>query len=116
MPDGPCRQGRGFVGSVVAFEREKYVVLTLTSEGRGNAVDRVMLLELEERLQRLSEGTRAVLLRGAGEKSFCTGYDIEELVRELAQGPSVTDEAAHPLEKALRALDECPVPTIAAHQ
>jgi enoyl-CoA hydratase/carnithine racemase len=100
------------MGSVVASEREKFLVLVLTSEGRGNAVDRPMLSQLEERLRAVGSA-RAVLLRGAGEKSFCTGYDIEELVRELAQGPSVTDEASHPLEKALRALDECPVPTIA---
>jgi enoyl-CoA hydratase/carnithine racemase len=107
--------------TVTSEERDRVLVLTLTAPERGNSVDRAMLGRLEEVLLGLTvrvarrdvAAPRAVLLRGAGEKSFCTGYNIEELVRELAEGPSVNDEAQHPLEKALRALDECPVPTIA---
>lgn len=107
--------------TVQAEERERVLHVTLAAPERGNSVDRPMLGKLEELLSALARrveardasAPRAVLLRGAGERSFCTGYNIEELVRELAAGPSVNDEASHPLEKALRALDECPVPTIA---
>ncbi|HZV01997.1 MAG TPA: enoyl-CoA hydratase-related protein [Planctomycetota bacterium] len=98
--------------SVLVEETDRVLRVTLNAPERGNSVDRAMLSRLEEVL-RGGSGARAVLLRGAGERSFCTGYNIEELVRELSEGPSVTDEASHPLEKALRALDECPVPTIA---
>jgi enoyl-CoA hydratase/carnithine racemase len=106
---------------VLHEDLERVLLLTLSAPERGNAVDREMLGGLERELldvaRRVEGGDlaapRAVLLRGQGEKSFCTGYDIAELVRELGEGPSVTDEASHPLEKALRALDECPVPTIA---
>jgi enoyl-CoA hydratase/carnithine racemase len=88
-------------------------VLVLELEGeRGNALSRPILGELEEALTALGDA-RVVVLRGAGEKSFSTGYDVSELVRELEGGPSVQDEASHPLEKALRALERCPVPTIA---
>lgn len=107
--------------TVTSEERDRVLHLTLLAPERGNSVDRSMLGRLEESLSALTRrieerdvsAPRVVLLRGAGERSFCTGYNIEELVRELADGPSVNDEASHPLEKALRALDECPVPTIA---
>jgi enoyl-CoA hydratase/carnithine racemase len=102
-------------------ERPGFAILTLDAASRGNAVDRAMLTRLEELLRAIearvargeSSAPRAVVLRGAGEKSFSTGYNVAELLRELGEGPSVTDEASHPLELALRALDECPVPTIA---
>lgn len=101
-------------------ERARVATLTLDSP-RGNSVDRAMLTELEGHLRAIEArvlaaepgAPRAVVLRGAGEKSFCTGYNVEELIRELAEGPSVTDEASHPLELALKALDESPVPTLA---
>jgi enoyl-CoA hydratase/carnithine racemase len=107
--------------TVSTAERDRVLVLTLSAPERGNSVDRAMLQRLEELLVALAQrierrdlaAPRAVLLRGAGERSFCTGYNIEELVRELALGPSVVNEASHPFEMALRALDECPVPTIA---
>lgn len=102
-------------------ERARLAILTLDSPGRGNAVDRAMLAQLEGHLRAIearvlasdAAAPRALILRGAGEKSFCTGYDVGELIRELAEGPSVTDEASHPLELALKALDDSPLPTIA---
>src|SRR5581483_1490036 len=107
--------------TVLAEERDRVLHLTLSAPERGNSVDRSMLGALEEQLTALTRrieareiaAPRVVLLRGAGERSFCTGYNIEELVRELGEGPSVNDEAQHPLERALRALDECPAPTLA---
>lgn len=106
--------------SVTLEDRAGFAVLQLESP-RGNALDRAILGRLEEVFRELearvgrgdATAPRALVLRGAGEKSFSTGYNVEELIRELGQGPSVTDEASHPFELALRALDECPVPTIA---
>jgi enoyl-CoA hydratase/carnithine racemase len=98
----------------VRFETEgRQGTLTLESP-RGNALDPEMLEAIERHLRALDPNTtRVVVLRGAGEKSFSSGYNVQELAKELAAGPSVSDEANHPLERALRALDECPVPTIA---
>jgi enoyl-CoA hydratase len=56
---------------------------------------------------------RVVLLRGAGERAFSTGYHVPSLLAELDRGPSVSDFEAHPLERALRALEAMPVPTMA---
>ncbi|MBI3726413.1 enoyl-CoA hydratase/isomerase family protein [bacterium] len=109
------------MGAVLLEERERVSVLVLDAEAKGNAVDRALLSALEARLREIEKrvlasdpaAPRALILRGAGERAFSTGYDIEELVRELSSGASVVDESSHPLERALRALDECPVPTIA---
>jgi len=96
---------------------ERAARLVLDAPGRGNSVDAVMLEQLEQHLLGLDTdpagGVRVVLLEGAGERSFSTGYHVPSLVAELAQGPSVSDFEGHPLERALRALDAVPVPTIA---
>ena len=109
------------MGTVHLEERERVAWLRLDAEARGNAVDRPLLERLEALLVAIAirvaggdpDAPRAAVLRGTGERSFCTGYNLEELVRELAAGPSVADEAQHPLERALRALDELPIPTLA---
>ena len=55
-------------------------------------------------------------LRGAGTRAFSTGYHLPALVEELAAGPSVSDFEAHPLERALRALEGLALPTVAILQ
>jgi enoyl-CoA hydratase/carnithine racemase len=87
--------------------------VTLHAPWRANALDTDMLTRLEERLRGLPDEVRVVLLCGAGARSFSTGYWIPTLVEELEQGPSVNDYRDHPLERALRAIEETPVPTIA---
>src|SRR4051812_4855864 len=103
----PFCQPTGRLVQVIASEEDERILrLTLSAEQRGNSVDRGTLAQLEEQLSSVARrveardpgAPRVVLLRGAGERSFCTGYNIEELVRELAEGPSVNDEAQHPLE------------------
>jgi enoyl-CoA hydratase/carnithine racemase len=97
----------------VLFERADGVVtLTLNAPERGNSVDGPLLTRLEELLGEV-QGARVVLLKGAGERSFCTGYHVPALVAELEEGESVSDFEGHPLERALRALEAVPVPTVA---
>jgi enoyl-CoA hydratase len=89
--------------------------VTLNAPERGNSVDAQMLTRLEEVLLELSgdAGVRVLLLEGAGPRSFSTGYHLPSLVAELKDGQSVSDFEGHPLERALRALDAVPVPTVA---
>lgn len=91
--------------------------LVIEAPGRGNSLDAAMLEELEAHLLGLDfdpdRGVRVVLLEGAGERSFSTGYHVPSLLAELAEGPSVSDFERHPLERALRALEAVPVPTVA---
>jgi enoyl-CoA hydratase/carnithine racemase len=63
--------------------------------------------------------TRAVVLRGAGEKVFCAGYDLSILpgtVRSFsdrkAQGEEITPEEDL-INLSIEAVSDCPVPVIA---
>lgn len=89
--------------------------LVLDAPARGNSLDVPMLERLEAHLLTLAArgDVRVVALEGAGERAFSTGYHVPALLEELARGPSVTDFEDHPLERALRALEAAPVPTVA---
>ena len=93
--------------------REGICRLTLSAPWRGNALDPGMLSRLEALLLNLPADARVVVLEGAGGRSFCTGYHLPTLAAEVEAGPSVTDFENHPLERALRALEGCPLPTLA---
>lgn len=92
---------------------DEVATITLSAPGRGNALDAAMLEALEGLLRALPANARVVVLRGAGARAFSTGYHVPSLVAELEAGPSVSDFARHPLERALRALEEVAVPTLA---
>ena len=77
-----------------------------------NALDRRVFERLEEELARLaSDGVRAVVIAGAGERAFSAGADLDELA-------GLSAEQAHAAlalgQRVLRALAAAPVPTIAA--
>ncbi|MCA8924305.1 MAG: enoyl-CoA hydratase/isomerase family protein [Planctomycetes bacterium] len=90
--------------------------ITLSAPERGNSLDVPLLDALTAALRAIPEDARVLLLRGAGSRHFCTGYHLPTLLAELEQGPSVVDDANHPLEQALRALDAVAVPTVAVIQ
>lgn len=101
----------------VTFEQEEGVArVTLAAPERGNSLDRELLTRLEEALTDLDPAVRVVLLQGSGARSFSTGYHLQTLLDELDEGASVTDFERHPLERALRALERAPVPTVAVVQ
>jgi len=56
--------------------------LTIDREDRRNALDRQTLEELEAALVAAGDdpGVRVIVLRGAGERAFCAGADLSELL------------------------------------
>jgi enoyl-CoA hydratase/carnithine racemase len=56
--------------------------LTIDREDRRNALDRATLDELEAALTSAGSdpGVRVIVLRGAGERAFCAGADLAELL------------------------------------
>ena len=56
--------------------------VTIDREAKRNALDRATLAELEAALEAAGAdpAVRVVVLRGAGERAFCAGADLEELL------------------------------------
>lgn len=62
------------------FERRGAVgLLTLDNPARGNALTPADMAALGHKLDSVSDQVRALVVRGAGEKAFCTGYDLDRL-------------------------------------
>ena len=85
--------------------------LTISNPAKRNALDHAILDAIAAALRDLGEA-RVVLLTGAG-GMFSSGYDIADIPEDV-----FAEEAerlvAHPFAGALEALDDCPIPTVAA--
>jgi len=71
-----------------------------------------MLLGLESALERLRKAdiTRCVVIRGAGDKAFSSGYDISS----IGKNDMVRNHSGdNPLPKALKSIENFPYPVIA---
>ena len=120
-PDGILYENRGEISGMTAPETLELepvgahvLLVTLNRPEASNAFNTVMawdLIALFERLAVAPNGTRVVVLTGAGDKAFCAGGDLKE--RE-----GMTDEAwqAQHLvyERMIRAVIACPLPVIGA--
>jgi len=96
-------------------QRDHIGIVTFNRPQRRNALSPAMLIRLHETLERWANdgAVRVVLITGAGEKAFSSGYDI------LAIPTDVTPETArllrerNPLELGLMGVKHFPYPTIA---
>ena len=80
-------------------------VLTIDRESRRNALDRATCAELREAFLRAgdSRSVRVIVLRGAGDRAFCAGADLKEMLghasidesREHFDGVRLVIEAMH---------------------
>src|SRR5262245_35708976 len=87
--------------------------LTLNRPAALNALSRALAAEPHAALRNLAArpDLRVVILRGAGERAFCTGADLKERATLSAD-----EKGAHTalIAAAVEALAALPVPTIAA--
>jgi methylglutaconyl-CoA hydratase len=95
--------------------------ILLNRPERGNALNRVMLAELDQVFAKLAadDGTRIAMLRGNG-KHFCAGADLADREgrpdREDRPGRAGAESGAatgSPLASVLEAIDRLPKPTVA---
>ncbi len=85
-------------------------LLVLDNPGKRNAVDFRALDELEEACAAAArDRVRCLLLRGAGEEAFSSGFDLSEMGQVNGRGER-PDEA---VERAAEALEAVACPTVA---
>lgn len=77
-----------------------------------NALNARLIEEALDAFGRLDAGTRVLLLRGAGDKAFAAGADIDEMRRRTLW----TDIDFGPRRELARRLESAPFPTVAAIQ
>lgn len=84
--------------------------LTLNRPERRNSLTPETLGLLTEEFLRLGKTTeiRCVVIRGSGDRAFCSGYDIAAISEE-----EIAIENGHPLTEAMRAVKSYPLPVIA---
>ncbi len=94
-------------------------VLILDNSARGNALTPPMMARAAELVSGLGAQLRrepsvpfgALIIRGAGDRAFCAGYDLAALARETSERPQ---EVIPELMDVLAAFDAFPFPIIAA--
>jgi len=96
---------------------EHIATITLSNPDKLNAIDAAMWRGLHQAMEKLSGNAdiRCIVLRGAGDKAFAAGGDIEEFLTVRA----TLDDAMRYHAGVAAALDSirtCPIPTVAAIQ
>ena len=97
----------------ITYETEGFVgILTINRPKALNALNSQVLGEIEEALDAVDlENTRALILTGAGDKSFVAGADIAEMsTLTKAEGEAFGKKG----NDVFRKLETFPIPTIAA--
>lgn len=91
--------------------RDSVLWLTLNRPEVHNALNAALTHALTEALQAASEdeALRAVVLSGAGGRTFCAGADL----KESAGGMFQSENGANPIADVLRAIEACGKPVIA---
>lgn len=99
--------------SVVGVESTGDIVtLTINRPEAFNALDGEVIGALAAEVGAAAAvGLRAVIITGAGEKAFSAGADLKELA---GMGPDQAQETITRGQQAFRAIEQAPIPVIAA--
>ncbi len=105
------------MGTFITTEHEGAVALVTIDNPPMNALSAALVAELEDEVDRLDgdPDTRAVVLRGAGERAFVAGADIKEFpaLRESGGGEGGAARGLHALGHR---MDAARIPFVAAIQ
>jgi enoyl-CoA hydratase/carnithine racemase len=100
--------------AVLVERRQRALWITINRPQAHNALNRAVSEGLAGAVEGAAgeAGIRAVVLTGAGERSFCAGADLKE--GQSAEGRSTFSSGGgdNPLVRVLRAMRSCPVPVI----
>ncbi|MDF0601346.1 enoyl-CoA hydratase-related protein [Psychromarinibacter sp. C21-152] len=91
---------------------EGATVITLNRPEVMNALNTQMRAELLHAFKEAEQTSRVVVLTGTGDRAFCSGQDLGD--RVSAANVDLERTLRDEYEPMLRAIYDCPVPTIAA--
>ena len=96
-------------------KKERICTITLNRPARRNALSPALLFELGDTLNRLKEEgeIRCLVIRGAGEAAFSSGYDISAIPINMTPEEAEAFRARNPLQVGLGAVIDFPYPVIA---
>lgn len=95
----------------VTSHGENIEIITLNRPQFLNAFNSEVMGELEDFLDHLKSDTRCLIVTGAGEKAFCAGADIEQMMKmDLKEG----EEYSRMGNEFMNRLERLPIPIIAA--
>ena len=99
----------------ISTGQDGFVAVVTIDNPPVNALKAALLKELEAELQRLDgdDGTRAIVLHGAGERAFVAGADIKEFP-SLREAPPAEGGSAGGIQKVGAAIDAMRTPVVAA--
>ncbi|HME92088.1 MAG TPA: enoyl-CoA hydratase/isomerase family protein [Myxococcaceae bacterium] len=106
------------MADLISERRDDVMIVTLNRPEKRNALSNEMLALLSDALEQAAEdgSLRALILSGAGDKSFSAGIDLGLLFEHLSSNPS--GEKIRRLQRKLQELicrlEELEKPTIAA--
>ncbi len=93
--------------------KDKIAWLYINRESKGNALNKETVIEIDQALNQIENNPdiRVLIIRGAGEKFFVAGADVNEF-----KGKNALDiiDFIPLFQKVLNRLEELPIPVIAA--
>ena len=103
------------MGTLISTEHDGSVALVTIDNPPLNALSAALLQELEAEVDRLDndEATRAIVLRGAGERAFVAGADIREFPA-LREGGGSEGSSARGIHSIGHRMDAARTPFVAA--
>lgn len=102
-------------GSIRVERSGSVATIIIDNVAKRNALDQAMWIALGDSVLELSrdDSLRCLVLRGAGTEAFGSGADIEEFEKLRADKDQAIAFARHG-HRAMHAIRDCPVPTLAA--
>ncbi|MCY4261763.1 MAG: enoyl-CoA hydratase-related protein [Candidatus Dadabacteria bacterium] len=95
---------------IIARTENSVCTLILNRPEKRNSLTRNTLELLKNTLEQLEKKSdiRCIVIRGSGDRAFCSGYDIGSISEE-----EIAIENSHPLIEAMEAVKSYPLPVIA---
>ncbi len=100
---------------ILTDKQEKVFTLTFNRPERRNALNDLMLAQASEILARVREEgeVRCLVIRGAGDKAFSSGYDISDIPTNMTPEQAEKLKRTSPFQTMLSAVLDFPFPVIA---